>query len=210
MNITIIKTDLFKEDPNYYKVSEKPEIRDLDTYYYLSISGQCAPENKYFLQSIAGIYKVAYVLKFQAKSLDLDFVVPKLEAFWWVDGGLEKQSWFVKTPAEKWHWKLLIRLPDFIHDHHVQKAMDVAIQKNPDHTHVKRVIHEKINEGRCVQALHVGPFEKEEPTIERMFELLKKEGLKVNNYHHEIYLNDPSKTSPERLKTILRYGVEST
>ena len=208
MNTTIKKTDLLKEDPNYYKVGKKPELRDLDTYYYLSISGKCAPDAPQFLTAIEALYKVAYTLKFMLKENELDFVVPKMEGFWWVDGGAENQAKFNEIPQSDWNWKILIRLPDFVEEDHFTRARYVAEEKNPDFSEVRQVIHEKINEGKCAQILHTGSYDNEEATLNVLYEFIEANGYKINNYHHEIYISDPRRTAPEKLRTILRYGIE--
>ena len=114
MEATIEKLDLQKSDPTYYKIGEKPEIRDLDPYYYLSREGSGKPESGDFYQAIEQLYAVAYKIKFLCKAEDNDFTVPQMEAFWWVEGGLEKQYLFPKTPQEEWFWKIVIRMPDFV------------------------------------------------------------------------------------------------
>ncbi len=201
------KTNLQKEDPNYYKIGKKAEVRDLDTYYYLTIESVCAPENELFNQSIEAIYKIAYTLKFQSKERGFDFVVPKMEAFWWIAGGAENQKEFMNTPREEWHWKILIRLPDFIERDLVNKALQAAKDSKLNNQLLNQVKYESINEGRCVQVLHIGSYDKEENSLKKLHDLMESEGLKVNNYHHEIYLSDPGRTSEDKLRTILRYGV---
>jgi len=202
------KIDLLKADPNYYKASKKPEIRDLDTYYYLSIKGKCAPEDDQFITAIEALYKVAYTLKFMCKEKELDFVVPKMEGFWWVDGGAENQKEFQSIPRSEWNWKILIRLPDFVEGDDFTQAKYVAEQKNPTFAQIDDVVYEKINEGRCAQILHLGSYEEEKESLDKLYAFIESEGYKINNYHHEIYLSDPRKTAEEKLRTILRYGIE--
>ncbi|MEL6562621.1 MAG: GyrI-like domain-containing protein [Bacteroidota bacterium] len=202
------KLDLLKADANYYKVGKKPEIRDLDTYYYLSVSGKCAPEDQEFLVAIEALYKVAYTIKFMLKENELDFVVPKMEGFWWVDGGAENQENFNKIPRSEWNWKILIRLPDFVEEEHFTRAKYVAEEKKADFEAIKQVNYEKINEGKCAQILHVGSYEEEKASLDVLYEFIEANGYKINNYHHEIYLSDPRRTAPEKLRTILRYGIE--
>ena len=208
MDITMKKTDLLKEDPIYYKVGRKPEFRDLDTYYYLSVSGKCAPEDQQFQDAIEALYGVAYTLKFRLKENEMDFVVPKMEGFWWVDGGAENQKNFSKTPRSEWYWKILIRLPDFVEEDHFTRAKYLAEEKKPDFDTIKQVKYEKIHEGKCAQILHLGSYEEEEDSLKVLYEFIEANGFRINNYHHEIYLSDPRRTAPEKLRTILRYGIE--
>ncbi|MEO9869900.1 GyrI-like domain-containing protein [Ekhidna sp.] len=208
MEATIEKLDLQKSDPNYYKAGKKPDLRDLDSYYYLTLSGRCDPKSDTFLEAIDKLYAVAYSIKFICKSEDMDFVVPKMEGFWWIDGGLKAQHKFAQTPANEWNWKIIIRMPDFVEGDHYYRAVQKVKAKNPDLLDNDEVKYELINEGRCVQGLHIGSFYEEELTIAKIMQYIEENGLEVAGYHHEIYLSDPRRTSEEKLKTILRYAVQ--
>lgn len=206
METMLEKIDLQKTDPNYYRVKKTPELRDLDTYYYLTSSGQNSPESNEFLQAIEILYAVAYSVKFTCKAEDYDFVVPKMEGFWWIDGGYEIQHEFAQTPKDEWNWKIVIRMPDFVEKDHFYRAIEKVKLKNPE-LDFDIVNFERINEGLCVQCLHEGSYEKEEPTVKSIMEFMTKNDLEVNGYHHEIYLSDPRRTPEDKLKTILRYAV---
>lgn len=208
MEAIIEKLDLKKEDPNYYSARRKPELRDLDSYYYLSLSGRCDPQSDQFLEAIDKLYAVAYAVKFICKAEDMDFVVPKMEGFWWIDGGLEAQKYFASTPPEQWNWKIVIRMPDFVEGDHYYRAIQKVKAKNKDLLKENAVKFELINEGLCVQGLHIGSFYEEEPTIDGIMNFIQENGLQINGYHHEIYLSDPRRTPEEKLKTILRYSVK--
>jgi len=207
MEAIMKKLDLQKRDPNYYKSGKTPEIRDLDTYYYLTVSGKSSPESQEFLQAIERIYAIAYTIKFICKAEDNDFVVPKMEAYWWIDGGFEVQHQFAQTPRDEWNWKIVIRMPDFMEREHFDRATEKVKVKNPE-INLEGINFERINDGLCVQCLHIGSYEEEEPTILSIMDFIHKNELVVNGYHHEIYLSDPRRTKPEKLKTILRYAVK--
>lgn len=207
MEAIIEKLDLKKEDPNYYSARRKPELRDLDSYYYLSLTGRCDPQSDQFLAAIDKLYAVAYAMKFICKSEDMDFVVPKMEGFWWIDGGLEAQHKFGQTPPDQWNWKIVIRMPDFVEGDHYYRAVQKVKAKNPELLNNDEVKFELINEGLCVQGLHIGSFYEEEPTIAGIMNFIQENGLEVHGYHHEIYLSDPRRTPEDKLKTILRYAV---
>ena len=208
MEVVIEKLDLQKADKNYYKASKAPQIRDLDPYYYLSREGSGKPGSDDFNKAIEQLYAVAYKIKFLCKAQDMDFVVPKMEAFWWIAGGLEKQYLFPETPQEEWFWKIVIRMPDFVEADHFYRAVQTVKIKSSDLLENDEVKYELINEGKCAQILHLGSYAEEELTIMKMMKCIEENGLKVNNYHHEIYLSDPRKTPEQKLRTILRYGVE--
>lgn len=208
MEATVDKIDLKKEDSGYYSAKKNPEIRDLDSYYYLSISGRCDPQANQFLEAIDKLYSVAYSVKFICQAEDMDFVMPKMEGFWWVDGGLEAQHKFAQTPPDEWNWKIVIRMPDFVEGDHFYRAIQKVKAKNPELLSNDEVKFELINEGLSVQGLHIGSYYEEEPTIAKIMEFIQDNGLQVAGYHHEIYLSDPRKTPEEKLKTILRYAVK--
>jgi len=207
MNATIEKFDLKKEDPNYYKAQKKPQLKDLDNYYYLTLSGRCDPQSDQFLDAIDKLYAVAYSIKFTCKAEDMDFVMPKMEGFWWVDGGLEAQHKFTETSPSEWNWKIVIRMPDFVEADHYYRAVQKLKLKN-DEFEPNLIKLELVHEGLCVQGLHIGSYYEEEPTIAKIMEYIEANDLEVTGYHHEIYLSDPRRTPEEKLRTILRYAVK--
>lgn len=202
MIITFQKLDLQKAYPEYYTAAEKPKVVNLEPYYYLTISGKCAPENPIFEEAISRLYALAYKIKFASKANEMDFIVPKLEAFWWVEG----ETPFEKSPREEWFWQLMIRMPDFIGRQEVATAILELKAKNklPDNHGLN---FEEIHEGLSVQLLHIGSYEDEWPSIQKMLQFAQREGFEVVGKHHEIYLNDPMRTEKSKLKTILRYSI---
>ena len=207
METMLEKLDLLKADPNYYAAQKTPELRDLDTYYFLTIKGKSSPESTEFLQAIEILYATTYAAKFVCKTEDNDFVIPKMEGYWWIDGDYSEQHQFNQTPRDEWNWKIAIRLPDFVEHEHFHRAQHAVQLKNPE-LNIDKIKFERINEGLCVQCLHEGSYEKEEPTVLSIMNYINEQDLVINGYHHEIYLSDPRKTSEEKLKTILRYAVK--
>ncbi|MEO1256708.1 MAG: hypothetical protein AAFY41_17735, partial [Bacteroidota bacterium] len=179
MEATIEKLDLKKEDQNYYSATKIPQLKDLDSYYYLSLAGRCDPKSEGFLRAIDKLYTVAYSIKFICKSEDMDFVMPKMEGFWWIDGGIEAQHKFAETPANEWNWKIVIRMPDFVEGDHYYRAIQKVKAKNSDLLKNDEIKFELINEGLCVQGLHIGSFYQEEPTIAKIMEFIQENGLQV-------------------------------
>lgn len=200
------KLNLEKTDRSYYNAKKEPEIVELGEHFCLTISGHSDPNDAPFMEAIETLYSVAYSIKFNAKAKGRDFKVPKMEGYWWIEGGIENQHNFMKVPKNEWHWKIALRMPDFIEETHFFQALaeikDKKPLKNPE-----KIKFEMVREGKCVQILHIGPYEAEEPTLMRLFEFVKKQNLEITGYHHEIYISDPRKTTPEKLKTILRYQV---
>lgn len=202
-----LKKDLTKTDPNYYKVGKEPDIRTIDSFYYLTVGGKSAPEDQKFLTAIETIYAIAYGIKFLCKAEDNDFTVPKMECFWSIEGGLEVQHQFAQTPRTEWVWKIVIRMPDFVEQGHFFRSVENARGKKTglNFTEIK---YELLEGGLFAQILHIGSYENEEPTLQKLHGLIEQKNLQIAGYHREIYLNDPRKTAEEKLKTILRYRVK--
>ena len=198
-----LKLDLTKEHPAYYKAKQIPAIQEFDAYNYLTIKGQSAPEDKLFTGAIETIYPVAYAAKFICKDREQDFVVPKMEGQWWV----EDERPFEHVPRHEWHWRIMIRMPEFVDEATFLTAVD-ALKTKGKPVRLEEVKFEKIHEGKCVQMLHIGSYEEEQETIQQIFEKMKEEGLEVNGYHHEIYISHPMKTPAWKLKTVIRYPVK--
>lgn len=201
--MTITKLNLTKSYPEYYSATLTPNLVELEPCNYLSIQGNSSPEDALFTTAIEEIYAMAYQIKFMFKAEEMDFVVPKMEAFWWVEGELP----FDESPKEEWYWNILIRMPDFVGEGEVKIASEVLIEKaklQADH----RVVLTSLHEGKSVQVLHIGGYDEEEESISKIEKFMENEGLQCNGRHHEIYLSDPRKVSKEKLRTIIRYAVK--
>ncbi len=197
------KIDLFKQLKTDFKQAKKPVLFKTTSGQYLAINGRGKPGGKSFQQAIEALYSMAFTIKMTRKANGLgDYVVCKLEALWWVDG-LED---FSLVDQDLWQWRLMIRTPDCVDDDDLQKAGKALKNKGkaPD---VEKIALERIDEGLCVQMLHVGPYDKEFETIAEMKTFMTANNVKANGPHHEIYLSDPRRIEPERLKTILRQPV---
>ena len=195
--------DLLEVDPEYYTAGLEPKIVILKPYDYLSISGVSAPEDPLFLNAIEAIYTVAHGIKVEYKSQNKDFVVPKMEAQWWVEGPLA----FEKTPRNEWHWNIVIPMPEYVKIAHVEKVIQQSIEaKGP--SLVNEVEFKPLQEGKSIQVLHIGSYEEEGPTLEKIFTFAAENSLEINGHHHEIYLTIPDKTEVDKLKTIIRYPVK--
>ncbi len=198
--------DLTKEDKAYYQVDTSPTFVDLDTYCYLTISGRGNPEHAPFQQAIKHIYTVAGTIRQFAQREIQDFEIPPMECNWWIEGGLEKQHLFMQTPPDEWYWKIQIRMPDWIEKAHYQQA--VRVIQSANQLEKKDIPEwECINEGRCIQILHIGSWDAEGPSIAKIIAMLEKEGLRINGYHKEIYLSEPEMVPENEKETILRYQI---
>jgi len=203
-NTKLEKIDLYKTFKNEYASPKKPVLIETKPALYLAIAGRGAPGGESFQDSIGALYSIAFTVKMTKKFEGRqDYSVCKLEGQYWCDamGGD-----FSSIPKEGWQWVLLIRTPDFITAADLEKAAD-ALEKRGKSPSAREVKLERIDEGRCVQMLHVGPYDREKETVDAMLAFAAEKGLAPHGRHHEIYLSDPRRVPPERLKTILRFPV---
>ncbi len=197
------KIDLVKEDKNYYNAKTDPQVVEFPKISYLAIEGKGEPAGKAFTEAVQALYPFAYGIKGLCKKNGKDFAVAKLEGLWWVKSNRPA----LEVPRSEWYWKLLIRLPDFVTSEIVEKAKQEVVKKRGIDL-IKEIKLEKITEGKCVQVMHIGPYSTEPETIAKMKKLISESSLRENGLHHEIYLSDPRKTPPQKMKTILRQPVK--
>lgn len=201
------KLDMKKTMKELYAPSAK-EISEVDVpaMQFLAVDGMGNPNTSVdFQQGMEALYGVAYTLKFSLKKeSDVpEYTVMPLEALWWADD----ISAFYEARADEWRWTGLIAQPDFITDEYVRGAMDELLAKRGEVPALSKLRLERITEGLCVQIMHIGPYAAETPTIGRLHTYMDEHGYTFNGKHHEIYLSDPRRTKPERLKTVIRQPV---
>lgn len=196
------KIDLYKLHKDEYVTPRRPMLVKTEPAQYLAITGQGAPGSDRFSACIGALYAVAFTIKMTRKFAGKqDYAVCKLEGQWFFEVDP------ARIPKDQWQWKLLIRTPDFIKEADRQEAVATLAKKRKSRD-VEEVKLETINEGQCVQMLHMGPYDREHETIALMRAFAEQKALKLVGPHHEIYLSDPRRTPPERLKTILREPVK--
>lgn len=200
------KIDLFKQmKSTEYVQPKKPVLVEVERGAYLTIDGKGAPGGDEFVVKVGALYAMAYTVKMTRKfDGRQDYVIGKLEAQWWSDGGGDLEG----VAQDQWRWKLMIRTPEFVGQEELDQAVAALLDKGKD-PEVKQVKLESIGEGPCVQMLHVGPYDRERETVAQMLEFATEEGYQSHGRHHEIYLSDPRRVPPERLKTILRAPVKA-
>jgi hypothetical protein len=195
-----VKTDLKKTVPSYAARHGCFDIVDIPPMRYLAADAEGSPDGASFAGALAALFPLAYALKFASKrDKDRDYVVPPLEALWWADD----PSSFTSGDKSAWHSTALMLLPEWITDGDVEAAREAVVAKVPAED-LARVRVQVIEEGRCAQTLHVGPFSEEGPVIEELHATLEAAGLALAGKHHEIYLSDFRRTAPEKLRTIVR------
>ncbi|MCU0918169.1 MAG: GyrI-like domain-containing protein [Planctomycetes bacterium] len=198
------KIDLFKQHKDQYVAAKKPVLVTMDEATYLTITGRGAPGGPEFTDRIGALYGVAFTVKMTRKFAGRqDFAIGKLETQWWLDGDSHD---FGRVPRERWNWRLMIRTPPGVAPRELEDAARKLLAKGKAPA-AEQVKLESLTEGPCVQMLHVGPYAEEGRTIEAMRTFAESQGLTLHGRHHEIYLSDPRRVPPEKLKTILRLPV---
>jgi hypothetical protein len=189
------KVDLKKLDGYRAKAGEF-RILDLPPTQYLMVDGHGDPNSAPYREAIEQLYPVAYRLKFASKAAGRDYVVPPLEALW---SAPDMSVFTTARDKSAWDWTLLMMVPDWITAADFRAASPAA-----------DVGFATLEEGRCVQTLHLGSFDDEGPTLARMHdEFIPQQGYRMTGRHHEIYLSDLRRVEPSKLRTILRQPVES-
>ena len=199
------KIDLKRIDPGYRAKRGVFEIVDLPPARFLAVDGTGDPNTSpEFARAIEALYPAAYALKFLSKrELGRDYVVPPLEGLWWAE---DPTAFTARRDKSAWSWTLLIRIPDWLGDDEIARALAAGADKAGPGAPAVRVL--ALAEGRCVQTLHIGSFDDAGPVLARMHdEFIPALGLRMAGTHHEIYLSDFRRVAPERLRTILRQPV---
>jgi len=195
----------FKKTEKAYFTAPKDDFaaHEFHGFSYLMVDGQGSPgDSPEYQAALEALYPLAYATKFLSKQeLDRDYVVPPLEGLWWAD---DMGAFTNPGRRDEWKWSMMLMLPDWITADHVEAAR----AKKPDHD-LSAVRLGRLEEGLCLSKLHLGPFADEAPVLKRLHdELIPDGGYAFNGHHHEIYLSDPRRTAPEKLRTILRQPVK--
>ena len=198
------KIDLKKQHKQLFAPKREPHLVEVRKFQYLMIDGEGAPEGTAFQDAIAALYSTAYTTKFALKKAGReDFVVPPLEALWWADD----ESAFEGNRRDEWQWTLMVILPDHVSDEDLRGTL-ADLEKKGKLTEVHaRMRTEVLEEGQSVQCLHVGPYDSMGGAISAMRAFAESKGLEFASKHHDVYLSDPRRTAPEKLKTVLRRPV---
>jgi hypothetical protein len=206
--------DLKKQFRHLYQPSAKKiETLQVPNLQFAMIDGaiekgQAPGTSPIFAESTQALYGLSYTLKFMLKKRKtnaIDYPVMALEGLWWVEDGF-----FDITVKDNWFYTLMIMQPEVITQEIFEEAREQVRKKKGDSPLLSKVKLAHFEEGLCVQTMHIGPYATEPATIDRMKEYMAENGLKdnvENGKHHEIYLSDPRKAAPEKMKTVLRHPV---
>ena len=198
------KVDLKKAMDSYRGARGEFRLIEMPPAHYLMIDGHGDPNiTPQYAQAVEALYPVAYALKFASKAAGQDYVVPPLEGLWWAD---DMDSFTSARDKSRWHWTMMLLVPDWLDAGDVDAAIARSVAKSP--TRLSDLRYGSLSEGLCVQTLHVGSFDDEASVLAHMHnEIIPERGLRMTGRHHEIYLSDPRRTAPEKLRTILRQPV---
>jgi len=199
------KIDFKKVLKHLYRPSAREvSVVEVPPMNFLMIDGAGDPNvSPAYQQAVEALFSLSYALKFRVKrSKGVDYVVMPLEGLWWTDDPAQ----FSMSNKAIWKWTAMIMQPEFVTAEMVTEALD-ELRKKKALPALEKVRFETYREGLAVQIMHIGPYAAEEPTIARLHSFIRENGYELNGKHHEIYLSDPRRTAPEKLKTILRQPV---
>jgi hypothetical protein len=203
-------SDLKKMLAPLYRPPRDPILVDVPELGYLMIDGHGAPDEgaQYpttdFQKAFAALFPVIYTIKFALKPAGVVVPLMPLEALWFTNAD---GSFDMNVPPENWDWRVLMAVSDDVTPAVFADAVAEVRRKKGDSDSLSRLRLERWREGRCAQVMHVGPYSEERPTIERLHAFIAAGGCRPRGAHHEIYLGDPRRGDPAKLKTVLRQPV---
>ena len=206
--------DFKKEYKEIYMPKDKPAIISVPKMNYIAVRGKGDPndENGEYKAAIGLLYGIAFTIKMSRKGDHqiegyFNYVVPPLEGFWWMEGkvGIDYAH------KEDFHWISVIRLPDFVTEDDFRWAVNEATKKKKQD--FSKATFLTVEEGLCVQCMHIGSYDDEPATVAMMHEFMEQQGYEIDitdkRLHHEIYLSDARKVAPEKLKTVIRHPIKT-
>lgn len=198
------RQDLRKELKRFYTAKNRPELVDVPEGVFLTVVGQGDPNGEEYHEAMTALYGAAYTLKFRQKEHGRDFTVMGLEGLWWTDDGVFDMHSQVNRAM--WRWKSMIRQPDWVSQEMLDEVLPELLEKRGGKADQVRL--ETFHEGLSAQVMHVGPYSEEGPTIQLLHGYIAEQGYRMRGDHHEIYMSDPRRSKPEKLKTIIRQPIE--
>ncbi len=199
------KVNLKKELKQLYSASAKEvAIVDVPEMKFLVVDGRGDPNTaQEFKDAVEVLYSASYALKFMIKKKkEIDYGVMPLEGLWWTDD----MNQFSMENKDIWKWTVMIMQPKYVTEELVGEALEQA-RKKKDLPLLSSVRYESFHEGLSAQIMHVGPYSAEGPTIEILHNFIEGNGYALKGKHHEIYLSDPRRSAPEKMKTIIRQPI---
>ncbi|MFI1381424.1 GyrI-like domain-containing protein [Embleya sp. NPDC020886] len=201
------RIDFKKTHASLYTASATPTLLRVPELPFLAVDGCGDPAGADYAAAVEALYGLAYTIRFALKGAGIvEYSVPPLQGRWWTDdrGGFDHA-----VDRAHWHWTMLLMQPAQADEALVCEARVRTAKKKPA-APVDRVQLRRIAEGECAQVLHTGPYDTEHTTLDRLYTFVAAEGREPAGLHHEIYLGNPVRTAPEKLRTILRQPVRPT
>ncbi len=205
------KIDLKKELKHLYVPSAKQvEVVDVPEFQFAMLDGVIRPgeavaESQSFQDGMTALYGISYGLKFASKLREkdpIDYTVMAVEGLWWAEG-----EEFTVGRKQALNFTLMMLQPDHITQEMYQDALQELKEKKPNPS-LEEMRFERFHEGLSMQIMHVGPYSEEPRTVEKMEAFARENGYVLRGRHHEIYIGDPRRAKPERLRTVLRHPIE--
>ena len=204
--------DFKKEYKEFYLPKNRPQIVTVPSMNFIAVDGEGDPNEPdgAYQEAVGILYAMAYTIRMSGRSSHriegfFDYVVPPLEGFWRQKG----PDGYDPSDKSGFRWTSVIRLPDFVSKEDFDWAVGEAERKKK--TDCSKAVFRTVEEGLCVQMMHVGPFDAEPASVARMDEFLRENGYRNDfsgeRLHHEIYLSDPRKTDPSAWKTVIRHPI---
>lgn len=202
------KVDHKKIFRQFYKPTRTPVIVDVPAMQFLMIDGKGYPvTSPEYQQAMEALYPMSYTLKFTLKKARIiDYTVMPLEGLWWAK---DMEAFLNTDRKNEWLWTSMIMQPPEVTQDYYNEAIEIVRKKN-NPVALSKMRLEIYHEGISVQVMHIGSFSEEGPVIEAMHQYIFDQGYELCGKHHEIYLSDPRRTAPEKLRTVIRQPIKKT
>jgi hypothetical protein len=199
------KVDLKKTFKDFYKVSASDVVYlEVPAIRFLMIEGAGAPTESAYPEAVQALYSLAFTMKFSAKKDGYDYTVMPLEGLWWADD----MAAFTEGRKSEWQWTAMIATPEFVTQKRLDEGRKTVREKKGDLPRLDEIRLREFEEGPAAQITHLGSYDSEGPTIAKLHGWIVNNSYELRGKHHEIYLNDPARTVPEKVKTIIRQPVK--
>ena len=205
------KIDFKKDFKKLFLPPREPVVIKVPKYDFLMVDGQGAPKGQEYQDALMAIYSCHFTIKFTLKFAKVgpEYTMPPLDTLWWLKGNRT----FDIASKEEWFWTAMLMQPKHITQKQLKEAIATIKKKEKEkgtkhNPALGKIKLGQFEEGLCVQIMHIGPYSAEEPTIRKLHQFALDQVYKLRGKHHELYLSDPRRTKPDKLKTVIRQPVK--